>query len=154
MSAGENDPLSPATRASHRSGFTLLEALVALLVLSSGLLGVAAMQTRSLQGAHASVQWGIADLAAQDARERLWAALARGESRSCPLPSVVNASDWRQRWRPFLLGLSANPVTALPDCAFVIEIDWQDARFGSETMSLEYRLKLPADWPKQSGGDT
>nr|WP_300315455.1 prepilin-type N-terminal cleavage/methylation domain-containing protein [Halomonas sp.] len=153
MSAGESEFRSPEPCASNRSGFTLLEALVALLVLSSGLLGVAAMQARSLQGAHASVQWGIADLAAQDARERLWAALASGDPRSCPLPSVVNASDWRQHWRPFLPGLSANPVTALPDCAFVIEIDWQDARFGSETMSLEYRLKLPSGRPKQSGGD-
>ncbi len=59
------------------AGFTLIEALVALLVLSIGLLGVAAMQLEALQGAHAAYQRSIASLAAQDVQERLWAEVAQ-----------------------------------------------------------------------------
>ncbi len=59
-----------------QSGFTLIEALVALLVLSIGMLGVAAMQLKALQGAHVAYQRSIASLAAQDAQERLWAEVA------------------------------------------------------------------------------
>ncbi|MBF7055111.1 prepilin-type N-terminal cleavage/methylation domain-containing protein, partial [Halomonas sp. KAO] len=50
-------------------GFTLVEALVALVVLSIGLLGVAAMQMKALQGAHIGYQRALASIIAIDAQE-------------------------------------------------------------------------------------
>lgn len=57
-------------RPSH--GFTLVEALVALVVLAVGVLGLASMQLKAMQGAHVSYQRSVATMAAQDMVERLW----------------------------------------------------------------------------------
>jgi len=128
----------------RQSGETLVEALVAMMVLAVGFLGLAAMQLKSLQSADAAVQRGLADLAAQDARERLWAALASDSGHACPDAAAVNASDWHGSWGPWLPGLHGDPVTALPDCGFVIEVSWLEARFGGEASAFDYRLRLPA----------
>jgi prepilin-type N-terminal cleavage/methylation domain-containing protein len=61
-------------------GFSLLEALIALVVLSIGLIGVAAMQLKALQSANAGYQRSVASVAAVDAQERLWAQLATLET--------------------------------------------------------------------------
>ncbi len=85
-------------RSSER-GFTLIEALVAVLVLSLGLLGVAAMQLKALQSSHVSFQRSIATLAAQDAVERLWTELGI-HNRKCPDPdnaslNLTHIEDWQ-----------------------------------------------------------
>lgn len=56
----------------HDPGFTLVEALVALVVLAVGVLGLASMQLKAMQGAHVSYQRSVATMAAQDMVERLW----------------------------------------------------------------------------------
>lgn len=61
----------------HRSpvverGFTLLEVLVTLVVVSIGLISIAQLQTRSLQYSHASLQRTIAVVQANDLVERFW----------------------------------------------------------------------------------
>ena len=56
----------------HASGFTLIEILIALLVLSIGLLGLAAVQFQSLQNSHASYERSMATMQARDLVERLW----------------------------------------------------------------------------------
>ncbi len=50
-------------------GFSLVEALIALLVLSLGLVGVAAMQLKALQSASLGYQRSVASVAAVDAQE-------------------------------------------------------------------------------------
>ena len=62
-------------RATHTSGFTLIEILIALLVLSIGLLGLAAVQFQSLQNSHASYERSMATMQARDLVERLWAGI-------------------------------------------------------------------------------
>ena len=59
----------------HTSGFTLIEILIALLVLSIGLLGVAAVQFQSLQNSNASYERSMATMQARDLVERLWAGI-------------------------------------------------------------------------------
>ena len=59
----------------HTSGFTLIEILIALLVLSIGLLGLAAVQFQSLQNSHASYERSMASMQARDLVERLWAGI-------------------------------------------------------------------------------
>lgn len=55
-----------------QQGWSLLEVLVALMVLSVGLLGLSALHWRTVQ--HSHTVWGqtLATLNAQDAAERLW----------------------------------------------------------------------------------
>jgi type IV pilus assembly protein PilV len=59
----------------HATGFTLIEILIALLVLSIGLLGLAAVQVQSLQNSYASYERSMATMQARDLVERLWAGI-------------------------------------------------------------------------------
>jgi Tfp pilus assembly protein PilV len=53
-------------------GASLLEVLVAIMVLSVGLLGLTALHWRTVQQSHAVIGKTLATLHAQDAAERLW----------------------------------------------------------------------------------
>jgi type IV pilus assembly protein PilV len=94
----------------RQRGFSLIEALIALVVLSIGLIGVAAMQLKALQSANAGYQRSVASVAAVDAQERLWAMLASLETgQTCAdiNPSAVQA-EWREHW--FQGGDDAKPL--------------------------------------------
>lgn len=124
-------------------GFTLVEALIALLVLSIGLLGVAGMQLKALQGAHAGYQRAIASLAAQDAQERLWAELS-GSFPECPTPTDVNGGDWKTSWSSILPSLGELTYQdAAGDCAFTVDVTWNESRFGQSVESFSYTFRLP-----------
>jgi len=139
-------------RPSSQRGFTLIEALIALLVLSIGLLGVAAMQLKALQGAHAAYQRSIASLAAQDAQERLWAEMA-GDDQDLECPSWSDAKDleqesWYATWESYFPGLVQDAVAPSgkpnEDCEFVISIKWSENRFAEEDdPGFEYTVRLP-----------
>lgn len=62
-------PAKPRTRCAR--GFTLVELLVAVVVLSVGLLGMAALQVQALRGNQASLQRSLALLLISDLAERL-----------------------------------------------------------------------------------
>jgi type IV pilus assembly protein PilV len=132
----------------HRnSGFTLLEAMIAVLVLSLGLLGAAAMQLKALQSAHAAYQRSVATLAVQDAVERLWVKLGEFPP-NCPEASEVNGEDvesWYAEWSNHLPGLNSDPV-ANAGCEYTITVSWSDERFGGEDVShLAYVVKIPGE---------
>ncbi|TVP81515.1 type IV pilus modification protein PilV [Thioalkalivibrio sp.] len=80
-----------AVQPAGASGFTLLEVLIALLVLSVGTLGCVALQLNALQATHSAYQRSLASLIAADAGERLWQGLGDGQIDTAWL------SDWRQR---------------------------------------------------------
>ncbi|MBF8224212.1 type IV pilus modification protein PilV [Halomonas sp. 328] len=140
-----------------QDGFTLLEALIAVLVLSFGLLGVAAMQLKAMQSAHLSYHRSIATLAAQDAVERLWAAIDTTEG-ECPDPDDPSPSDptvsieldWIDHWSDKLLGMedSGSGISSSPDCQYTITLSWSDGRFsGEDVSSLVYVVRLPGEDP-------
>lgn len=132
--------------------------LVALMVLSIGLLGVAAIQLKSLQSAHAGYQRALASLAAQDAVELLWSRLDPVAS-DCPdaaaaaSDSVVGSGDdWSTRWSSFLPGLESNPFVSTPPatlspgdtCTYTLEMSWTEERFGNEEAPVfDYTTRLP-----------
>lgn len=60
-------------RTARARGFSLIEVLVAMAVLSIGLLSLAALQANALRHALGSFQHSVAKLQALDAVERLWA---------------------------------------------------------------------------------
>jgi type IV pilus assembly protein PilV len=132
------------------SGFTLIEALIALLVLSIGLLGVAAMQLKALQGAHAAYQRSIASLAAQDAQERLWEAMAVAGNLQCPSEDAVNGAgegSWFAQWSQFLPELDDSPVGPPSNCEFSITVAWGEERFGGSVDAFTYTVRLPGSAP-------
>lgn len=139
---------------SRSEGFTLIEALVAVLVLSIGLLGVAAMQLKALQSSHVSYQRTIATLAAQDAVERLWVNLGEKTVQDCPTAGTAGLQDWKDDWSAHL---TLRTVTTIQEftasCEYGIVVGWDDQRFIDESQAedevsqglstLHYRIKLP-----------
>lgn len=55
-----------------QQGFTLIEVLIALLVMTIGLVGMAALHMTSLKNAHSSYYRSIASSVALDVEERIW----------------------------------------------------------------------------------
>ena len=80
-------------------GVSLLEVLVALMVLSVGLLGLSALHWRTAQQSHAIMGQSLAALHAQDAAERLW------------LLSCWNATQGEKTLEDW----AKNPPPTLPD---------------------------------------
>jgi type IV pilus assembly protein PilV len=128
-----------------QSGFTLLEALIAVLVLSIGLLGVAAMQLRALQSAHMGYQRAVVSLAAIDAQERAWAGLA--SNGSCPTDSDIKG-DWLAQWfgtGRVLTDVASNITPGTSDCEYTVSITWQEERYsdGESGDAFVYQFRLP-----------
>lgn len=79
---------SPMQRLPHRQrGFGLIEVLVALTILSVGMLGLAAMQLNSLHASRESLNKTIATIMVRDMNERAWAQ----QDKAC----VSLLQDWR-----------------------------------------------------------
>lgn len=127
----------PASR-----GFTLIEALVALVVLSIGLLGVAAMQLKALQSAHAGYQRALVSLMAIDAQERAWAMMSQSSSKDCSVSGGF--MDWEADWSSVVdFNYSVGVVGSNP-CEYEVEISWLDHRFAEEGQNVfSYRFRLP-----------
>lgn len=79
--AGPHDRTSVSRARS--AGFSLLEVLVALLVFSIGLVGIAALNVNALRNVHSAQQASLASSMALDFEERLWLRLADTAS-GCP----------------------------------------------------------------------
>jgi type IV pilus assembly protein PilV len=150
--------------AAKQKGFTLLEVLVSILVLSFGMLGLAAMQLNALQSAHFSYQSTIANLVAKDAKERLWAQLLNLnglEYVTCPTRALVDEEDEESEdedgrlaavqdavllaWTGKLPGMSVD-LAEESVCNYLVEVSWRDERLDDEdeVLSLfDYYVRLP-----------
>ena len=117
-------------------GFTLIEVLVALLVLSVGLLGLAGLQLHALQYAHSSYQRTLVNIQALDMAERMWTHLAEplAELEAWRKSNETSLPEWK------------GEVTTAPDQPgdYSIEISWRDPRLDeSQVFSFSYHLRLP-----------
>lgn len=153
----------------NQGGFTLIEVLVALLVLAVGVLGMASMQLKAMQSAHAAYQRSIATMAAQDMVERLWMQLGKQAvdtgSIECPDASdtayntefgTPDATDtvleeWHSEWVEFIPTLvkdnageaGTDTVNRESGCKYTVTIKWQDERFlGEDVSSLVYVTRV------------
>ncbi len=141
----------PCQRLKSSRGFTLVEILVALVILSIGLLGIAALQLRSLQNSHASFERSIASLQARDLVERMWAGIcilhdANGnivQNAQAPIETAwradhTNANTFSdQGWNAVL----AQPTTANPH-VWTITISWAGRNQGQGEV-IEHHFRLP-----------
>src|SRR5690554_4508507 len=138
-----------ADHAKRSRGFSLIEALIALLVLSIGMLGAAAMQLNALQSAHIAYQRSIATLAAQDAQERLWAQMESGSGTlTCPSDSDISGwkTDWHTAWGDYLPGFSNHSgVSPADNCVFEITVGWDEGRVDEGAEPFTYRVRLPGE---------
>ncbi len=121
-------------------GFTLIEVLVALLVLSVGLLGLAGLQVRALQYTQASYQRTLVNIQALDMVERMWTNLA---------DPLVELAAWQQLNRgslPEWQGMAT--AVAGQAGAYEITISWNERRLGNAgAVSFSYPLMLPQGVP-------
>lgn len=125
------------SKVGNEKGFSLIEALVAILILSLGLLGVVAMQLNAMKSAHVAYQRSIATIAAQDMVERLWIALGNGAPTSivCPDPAGGILDDWHSEWVQFMPTLAKSgavergAISGIGACEYTINVAWSDDRF-------------------------
>jgi len=141
----------PCQHPNRSLGFTLIEILVALVILSIGLLGIAALQLRSLQNSHASFERSVATLQARDLVERMWAGIcilhdANGnivQNAQAPIETAWRADHIDtntfagQGWNAVL----APPAAANPHI-WTITISWAGRNQGQEEV-IEHHFRLP-----------
>ena len=148
----------PARGAAMRGarGLTLIEVLVALIVLSVGVLGLAGLQITSLQYSQSSYERSLAVMQANDLVERLWAGLCdpdddffdeNGDVNVDVDPIAEIMTAWRgdhaanlPGWGPDLdeqLELESSPAT------MKLTIEWDSRVDDDETESFEHFFRLP-----------
>ncbi len=151
--------LACASRSRGVGGFTLIEALVALLVLSIGLLGVAAMQLASLQANNGAFQRTQATFLAQDIADRMranrGAAIAEqydfdlGDA--TPVAPATVAEQDIVAWKARLVATLPQGESEPPDAAVdvdpltgvaLITIRWDDSKGAENMMEFDMRTRL------------
>ncbi|MFP3341737.1 prepilin-type N-terminal cleavage/methylation domain-containing protein [Vreelandella aquamarina] len=131
----------------RQQGFSLVEALVALVILSLGVISVAAMQFKAIQSANNGYQQSLVSVAALDAQERIWAAVQQAERcQDIPLGSIE--SEWREDWfssaeHPLIPnGNAAKSVMTRSGCQFAVVVHL-DTPHEESGISIEYPFLLP-----------
>jgi type IV pilus assembly protein PilV len=152
-------------------GFSLIEVLIALLVISIGLVGIAGMHIFSLRTAHSSYQSTLASVIALDFEERLWERLGNDAVNGCPNFANVLAgmnTHWGRTGAPmvpagrestwpsadlaslpaFSVSLVGNTNPASPDLTTewiqgTIRVQWAETRFGQTTEQFTYTARVP-----------
>jgi type IV pilus assembly protein PilV len=125
-------------------GFTIIEVLIALVISSIALLGLAAGQIKSLQYATNSFNYTVSLVQANNAIERTWANL-------CDLQSGVVAYDAAYNTAYFQPQINVYTLTPRPltGAAFTNNLDimvsWNDARMADDNASV---IRINAQYPQ------
>jgi len=137
----------------QQKGFTLLEVLVAIVVLSVGLLGLAGLMASSVRNTHSAYQRTQAAWLAYDAidmmRANRTAALAAANNYNIPLGTAASASSglagpditgWKTTLATTLpAGDGSVAVTAATGAATVI-VQWNDSRGTGGNIAQQFRV--------------
>jgi type IV pilus assembly protein PilV len=127
-------------------GMSLIEVMVALLVLAVGLLGIAAMQSLALRGGQSSLETSQAVMATSSILESIRTNSAQASSynmaKTCTTPTAgsTRVSNDQAAWIGSLktmLGDSNTTCGQIENCATTCKITvfWDDSRGGSESFS-------------------
>lgn len=147
----------------HRSlqhrGFSLVEVLVAMLLVAIGLLGLAAAQIKTLQYASSSLQQTVASIQAQNVIERIWPDLCRLQQGTQPFDD-----DFKAQLQPdpnldpagYTATIAAydfkvSPLTAAAILPMLpVSISWTDRR---QTDQQSQSLDIAAGFPWLRNGN-
>ena len=125
---------------SHVHGFTLIEVLVTLVVVSIGMLSIAQLQARALQHSYSSLQRTVAVVQANDLLERMWSGYCSAE-----FPNTI-LTDWQTASVHALLPGRTATLDWDPDAdnpEFTLTISWQDSRARDNTTpSFTYIFRM------------
>lgn len=153
-SMGLLQPVRSFRSPERNAGLSLVEVLIALLVLSIGLVGMAALHLNSLQSAHSSYYRSIASTIVLDFEERLWLALAESDAAGCPDAAFVQSvrdqlnNDWNRvkpdnpdwQWSSASLiripNVTITTGTSISDGQWTLvptTVSWAEDRFENET---------------------
>lgn len=129
-------------RPAGMQGFSLIEVLVAVVVLSIGLLGLAALQVSGLRVGQSSFYRAQAAQLATDMADRMRA--NAGEARTCALAMTAptptsptntcqrDLAEWRNRLRTLPGGNGAVEID-LAASLVTVTVQWDDSRGGGNT---------------------
>lgn len=127
--------MSPTISYHCQRGVTLIEVLVTLLVVSVGLLGVAAMQGLALSNSHGAHHHTLATTIAYDALDRARAELD-GRVILGSVPTAVRTSIQQvyadERYNSRFPG-GVTVVLQSVDADLVVTVSWNDERLGENT---------------------
>ncbi len=130
-----------------QSGFSLMEVLIALLIMSIGLLGLAALQATSLKANHGAYQRTQATFLAYDIMDRMRAnriQAAAGSynlamTASAPSPSTVLAdndvNDWMTNFIQVLLPGGDGSINCDANAVCTVVVQWDESRLGGTATS-------------------
>jgi len=135
----------------HQRGLSMIEVLVAIVIISLGLLGMAGLQAAGLRGSQSSAYRAQAVQYAADMAERMRGNL--GDSKNYPIaigdPAPVGTTvidrdraDWLARLATLPAGTGAIAVDTVNNLA-TITVQWDDSRAGGSsnaTYTLVTRL--------------
>ncbi|MFN4262142.1 MAG: type IV pilus modification protein PilV [Thioalkalivibrionaceae bacterium] len=131
-------------------GFTLIEVLIALLVVSIGLLALAGLQTKALTSAHSSYLRSVAAIQATDLVERAWADLCVLSGAGSSVTPNAAFTNLVESWNAANNGLLPDwntQATAFDPATGAIEIDirWNEPRFVGDSTEerFTYATRLP-----------
>lgn len=114
---------------SKAKGFSLLEVLIAVLIIAFGLLGMAALQLKTVQNSHSAFQRTLASIVAMDASERLWINLGDSPAKT----GAAIQTEWLQAWSGTLpASNAASTIEDLGSGKWRISVRWQENRFAGE----------------------
>lgn len=125
-------------------GFSLIEVMITMLVMAIGLLGLAALQIKSVQFSQASLQQSLAAMQASDMAERLWSNLCVLAQKSATDELIAQWQAEHERAMPQWQG----QVIRHDATRYTIQVSWQDPKAPKDRAptrsTLAHRIELPA----------
>ncbi|MBU2971801.1 prepilin-type N-terminal cleavage/methylation domain-containing protein [Pseudoalteromonas sp. C2R02] len=127
---------------SQSKGFTLIEVLIALIISSIALLGLASGQLKSLQYATNSFNYTVSLIQANNAIERMWVdicALQRGDI-AFDQAYISSLDPEFDRYNLDLEGVDVAAGTF--DNDFIIKVNWENDRIKNEDKIMQGNINL------------
>ena len=119
-------------RQNKQQGFTLLELLIAVVIASISVLGLAYTQTKSLQYARSSSQYTRASIEASNTVEEIWDSLCEFQNGTKALNTLTLADSFTRTFTPTSF-----------DNEMTITIDWADNRLTDVDNNVSVQVVFP-----------